>query len=265
MNLGGKTGVVTGAGGGIGRAVSQLLAAKGCHLGLVDINEQRLAETRDVIRAPVGRVSVHPCDIGRAGDARDLAGGVLAHHGAVQILVNCAGVSLGGDFARHSMEDAEWLMNANFWGVVRTCHAFLPGLLQESEAHIVNVASVMSFVSVGTKAMYCASKFAIRGFSAALDAELRGTRVRITTVCPGAVRTRLVENGRDVNPERQKVEAALLQKWGVPPERVARKIARVIETRRSGCVTVGADAAMVRVLSRLFPGSAPRLVSRLMR
>ncbi|HXA34797.1 MAG TPA: SDR family oxidoreductase, partial [Steroidobacteraceae bacterium] len=142
MNLAGRTAVVTGAGSGIGRAIALSLAARRCHLALADIDQARLAKTRELLENRGVNVSLHPLDVADRTAVAAFPAAVAQHHATVDLLVNNAGVAVGGSFDEVSETDFEWLFDINFWGVVRMTRAFLPILKQSDEARIVNISSL---------------------------------------------------------------------------------------------------------------------------
>src|SRR5512145_2927279 len=119
MRLKDRTAVITGAGGGIGRATALSLARRGCHLALADIDEDGIAQTVELARAHKVRVSKHRVDVADRTDVAEFPSAVAAEHPGVDVLINNAGVAIGGTFEQISDEDFEWLFEINFWGVVR--------------------------------------------------------------------------------------------------------------------------------------------------
>lgn len=265
MNLQGRTAVITGAGSGIGRAVAVSLAQRGCHLALADINEAGLRETLHLVRAPGLRVSSHLLDVSDRAQVAALPAIVLGEHPGVDLLVNNAGVALGGHFDEVSDEDFEWLFGINFWGVLRMTRAFMPLLKASDDARLVNLSSVYGIVAPAGQAAYSASKFAVRGFTEALRHELEGTTVGVTVVHPGGVATSIADNARipsGADPvsvaRRRSVQNKLLR---MPPARAGEIIVRGIE-RRKQRVLVGMDAEAVSWLVRLIPVSYWAVLSR---
>src|SRR5690606_19951838 len=147
-------------------------------------------------RAKGVKVSEHLLDVADPAAIAAQPDAVLAEHGRVSLLINKAGVALMGRFDQVALGDFEWLMDINFWGPVRLTHAFLPALLREKSAHIVNVSSVFGLFSPPGQAPYVASKFAVRGFSESLRHELEGTGVALTVVHPGGVKTAIADSAR---------------------------------------------------------------------
>lgn len=201
MRLENRTAVVTGAASGIGRAIAISAAKRGCHLALVDRDHDGLEETRDLL-APHGvRVSLHSLDLtDRAGIAA-LPEAVLAQHEGVDLLVNNAGVALGGAFEDISEEDFDWLFEINVSAVVRMTRHFLPLLRLSPEARIVNISSLYGLIAPPGQTAYAASKFAVRGFSDALRHELAGSSIGVTVVHPGGVATAIAS--RNASPPRR--------------------------------------------------------------
>ena len=198
--------VITGAGSGIGQALAVSLARHGCHVALADVNATGLAVTQALLKGAAVQASLHQVDVARREALEQLAEAVIAAHGRASLLFNNAGVACAGSAQGTSEEDFHWLMNINFWGVVNGCQVFLPLLRQQPRAHIINLSSVFGLIAMPTQAAYNASKFAVRGYSEALQQELRGSSVGVSVVCPGGVRTAIAANSR--------VDAALSKELG---------------------------------------------------
>ncbi|HEY2559395.1 MAG TPA: SDR family oxidoreductase [Caldimonas sp.] len=256
MNLRGRVAIVTGGGGGIGRATAIALARRGCHLALVDVDAAGLAEAVGATETLGVRAVSHCMDVTDRAAVAALPDAVRAVHGRVDLLVNNAGVALGGSFEQTAADDFDWLMAINFDAVVRMTRAFLPLLQTSDDARIVNVSSIYGIVSPAGQTAYSASKFAVRGFSNALRHELEGTRVGVTVVHPGGVATAIARSARapaGIDPEEiARRRAAADRKLRMPPARAGELIVRAVERRRAR-VLVGADAVVVALLERLVP------------
>ena len=260
--LANRVAVVTGASSGIGRATSLLLAQRGCRLAISDVDASGLEETRRLIEAQGGQVTTHIVDVSKRDQMQRFVDEVLAAHGGVNILVNNAGVSVGGTFVDQSLEDFEWLMSINFWGVIYGCKLFLPALLAAEEGHIVNISSVFGLVGVPMQSSYCASKFAVRGFSESLLAELGGTRVGVTCVHPGGVATNIAAASKVVgNEATHERHAKIVRQFRkmLPPEKAAEKIVAGIE-RRSQRVLITRETYLLDFAKRVFPTGSSSLV-----
>jgi NAD(P)-dependent dehydrogenase (short-subunit alcohol dehydrogenase family) len=250
--------VVTGAGSGIGRALAQKLAQAGSTLALADIDGNALEETAASLTKKSSEVSTHVLDVSDEAGVRALAEDVVGRHGRVTLLINNAGVELLGRFEEISLDDFRWLMNINFWGTVYGVKYFLPMLKRQSQAHIVNLSSIFGIVAPAGQSAYCASKFAVRGFTECLRHELDGTNVFVTSVHPGGIATAIVRKARlgEKTPKeahRQSVE--LFERVArIPAEEAAETILRGVE-RRQPRVLIGSDARKLDVLQRLKPAT----------
>ncbi len=263
--LQGSTAVITGAASGIGAALSANLAARGTHLALADQNADRLAQVADAARAQGVRVSEHVLDVADRAALEALPEAVLAQHGSVQVLVNNAGVALAGNVADVSLADIEWVLDINFWAPVRLTRAFMYALNQERAAHIVQVSSLFGLIAPPGQAAYCASKFALRGFSESLRHELAGSPVSLTVVHPGGVRTEIARSARipqGIDPVAARAEMAEFDKLlRTPPETAAELIAQAI-LARAPRLLIGRDARLAERLQRLFPTTYWKYISR---
>lgn len=245
--LEGKVAVVTGAAGGIGAALARRLRAEGCRLALVDVRGAELGPTER-------GVTTHTMDVADPVAWDELAETVEAAHGGADLLVNNAGITVHGPFAAQSAADLDRIVDVNLRGVLHGCRAFLPQLLARGEAHIVNVSSLAGRVAFPHQSTYCATKFAVRGFSAALRMELSGRGVGVTAVMPGAVATRLLEAARSYDRPASRKMAELMLAHGTRPERVADRIVRAIRNDEPE-VLIGWDARLTTALSALAPSA----------
>ena len=263
-NLQGKVAVVTGAGSGIGRATAIRLARAGCRLALADIDAETNAQTATEIAALGTTLSTHTVDVADKAQMMALPEAVLAAHSAVHVVVNNAGVMVFDPVTAEALDDFEWLFATNFWGVVYGCVFFLPHLRRAGEGHIVNLSSIFGFYGLPAQGAYCASKFAVRGFTESLRAELTGSGIGVSAMHPGAIRTNIFRAARAQHPDHR----ALLQqaqtqmgRFGTAPERVAAKIESAIRHNRAR-VRVGPDAYLSDYLARVYPPAISALMGR---
>ncbi len=252
----GGTAVVTGAASGIGAAVATELARRGARLVLIDRDADRLAAVAEATKA-----ETHVVDLADPAAVVAVGERIRADHPRLRLLVNNAGIALGGRFDQVTLTEYEEIIDVNFRAVVRLTHTLLPALRAEPGSHLVNVSSLFGLVAPAGQTAYAASKFAVRGFSEALRAELTG-EVGVTTVHPGGIRTRIAESARvgsgvdraEYDRER-KVWDALLS---IPPERAAALIVDAVEHRRAR-VLIGVSAKVPDLLARLLPVTSGRL------
>ncbi len=252
--------VLTGAASGIGRSLTVALAREGAHLALVDVQAEGLASLARDLESTGVRISTHVLNVSDRAAMENLPAAVIVAHGSVQVLINNAGVSLAAPVRDQSLDDFEWLFGVNFFGAVYACHAFLPHLLREEQAHIVNILSDFALTGFPGKSAYSSSKFALRGFCDSLYCELAGTRVGLTAVYPGPVATDLVSGGRASDPNKQALEAALLAS-GQAPDAVARQILTAVRKKRYR-VRLGKETFVIDWITRLLPSAYYRLLRR---
>lgn len=251
----GRVAVVTGAGSGIGREIALELARRGCHVAGVDVRPEGVEETAQMVRDLGRNASAHVADVADATRVQELPAEVVAEHGACHVLVNNAGVTSAGAFTKETLEDLHWIVGINLWGVVHGCHAFLPLLQEQDEAHIVNVSSMVGLMGLPHNAVYALTKGAVRSFSESLRAELVTTTVGLTTVYPGTHRTAITENARGSQGGRlTDLGRSRLADIGMrSPAKVGSKVVDAIE-RNKARVVAGPDARALDVWARIAPG-----------
>jgi short-subunit dehydrogenase len=263
----GGTAVVTGAASGIGAALAGLLAARGSNLVLVDRDKERLDGVADGVRRehPQLALDTYVVDLSDAAATDEAAEALAAAHPGTTLLVNNAGVALGGRFDQVTLEEFDWVMAVNFRSVVRLTHAFLPVLKAHPGSHLVNVSSVFGIFAPAGQAAYAASKFAVRGFSEAVRHELAENGVGVTVVHPGGIKTRIAETARTGSgvsaEEYEQGRRQFAKLLRMPPEAAAAQIVAAIEKRRPRLL-IGASATVPDVLVRLMPGSYWKLIAR---
>ena len=252
----GKTAAISGAGDGIGRALSQRLNAAGCHLWLSDINPETLAETCASLDDSRGRITSQVVDCGQRDALFSWAEAVRADTVSLDALFNNAGVGYGARFADSSEENFEWLIDINFWGVVHASRAFLPLLTQSERAHLVNLSSIFGMVGIPTQSAYNAAKFAVRGFSEALQAEYMDSNLFVSSVHPGGVQTNIARSARTdgesnmTDADERDQQFRRLAK--TTPERAADIILRGT-ARGKRRIMVGWDAWLILQLTKILP------------
>ena len=264
----GRVAAITGAGSGIGRALAQELARRGCHLALSDIDDVGLAETVGLCEGTGVKVTSQHLDVADRSAVHAWADNVVADHGKVNLIFNNAGVALAATIAEMSYEDFEWLMSINFWGVVHGTMAFLPHLKAAGEGHVINLSSVFGLISIPAQSAYNAAKFAVRGFTDSLRIELDMERcgVSSTTVHPGGVKTNIARNARMDETAaamaggparaRERFDKVAMTR----PEKAARQILAAVENDRRRAL-IGPDAKFIDAISRLPAGLYQRVLA----
>jgi NAD(P)-dependent dehydrogenase (short-subunit alcohol dehydrogenase family) len=256
-SLEGKLALVTGAGSGIGRATAEALAKAGARLVVVDVDEERV----DAMSRALGSkcVLAKRVDVSRKDEMKALAADVHAAAGALDVLVNNAGVGHSGGVLDSTLADWEWVVGVNLWGVVYGCHFFVPKMVERGGGgHVVNVASGFGLMAAAGVAPYCTTKFAVVGLSESLRAELAPHGIGVSAVCPGVINTDIIARGRFSDEKLRPVTAKAFETRGHAPERVAQAILRGIR-RNEGVVPVGPEAWAGWIGKRISPAAMARV------
>lgn len=223
----GASAVVTGAGSGIGAAFAIELGRRGGAVVCSDIDQAAAQKTADAITEQGAKAVAIRCDVSRFDDVQALAEQSQSWFAAAPTLViNNAGVGAGGAAIGDApLDDWAWTLGINLWGPIHGCHVFTP-ILREAEPSgtprgIINVASAAAFGAAPGMAAYNVSKAGVLSLSETLAAELAGTRVRVTVLCPTFVKTNILESGR-ISEESSELAAKLMRWTGLSAEKVAR-------------------------------------------
>ena len=256
--------VITGAASGIGRALAISLAESGAQLALSDINAEGLSETVTMVGG-ANRVMSDVFDMADAKAVADYAGKVESTLGKTDYVFNVAGLTRVGQFVDTPLESMEKVMDVNFWGVVRMTKAFMDQILATTGT-VVNISSVFGLIGYAGQTHYCASKFAVRGFTETLAQELKGTGVGVCCVHPGGVATNVARNAtidkmpfEDVT--REELDANFDKMAITSPEKAAKIILKGAAKKKRR-ILIGGDARFISIVSRLFPTSYTRLLEK---
>jgi len=251
--------VVTGGGNGIGRELVLVLLSKGARVAAVDISEKALLETVELAGSHKDRLSIHVVNIADRAAVEVLPDAVLAAHKTVDGLINCAGIiQKFVKFKDLPMSEVDRMINVNFYGTIYMTKAFLPQLLAQPEAHIVNISSMGGFLPVPGQAIYGASKAAIKLFTEALYAEMMGTNVHVTVVFPGAIATNITVNSGVRIPSDGSTPTRTMKTTSA--QVAAEVILNGMENNQFR-VFVGSDSKTMDFLYRLMPKRAVKLIS----
>jgi short-subunit dehydrogenase len=265
----GAAAAITGAASGIGRALALEFAARGCDLALADRDEAGLqAVAAEIAKTHSRKVTTHRVDVGEPSEIEAFAQAAIAGHPGLNIVINNAGVVLLGQFNEIDQAQMDWLMNINFWGVVRTTRAFLPHLSGQREAHIVNLSSIFGIIAPPGQTAYAAAKFAVRGFSESLRHELAMTAspVRLSVVHPGGVATSIARNSRTGTGMTDNARRAQsIERFDAvaktTPAAAALRIIQGIEKNQPR-ILIGNDARFMDLLQRFRPASYWAVIAR---
>lgn len=260
-NLNNKVAAITGAGSGIGRALSLNLAQQGCHLALSDIDDKGLAETLKLLEPYSVKVTTEKLNVADKDAVYAWANQVVTDHGKVNLIFNNAGVALSGTVDALDIDDYEWIMDINFMGTLYGTKAFLPHLEAAGEGHIINISSIFGLTAQPLMSGYNASKYAVRGFTESLrqDLELTGSNVSTTCVHPGGIKTNIAKTSRmsdsvkqalgsDSESSIKEFERGFITTAG----KAAKTILNGVQKNRRR-VLIGPDARFFDFIVRLFP------------
>jgi len=265
----GSAAAITGAASGIGRALAFELAARGCDVALADLDEAGLASAaKDIIATHGRRATFRRVDVADPQQIQDFAASSIAEFPSLNILINNAGVALLGQFDEFDHTQMAWLMDINFWGVVRGTRAFMAHLKSRPQSHIVNISSVFGIIAPPGQSAYSASKFAVRGFSESLRHELAmsNSTLRLSVVHPGGVKTNIARKARSGTLLRESVSPDELgdrfeRLARTTPAAAAQRIVRGME-RNEPRILIGADARFLDIIQRLRPSTYWALLAR---
>ena len=258
----GKVCAVTGAGSGIGRGLGLQLASEGARLALSDINEENVRATVDACRRHGVEAEAYRLDVSDRAAVFAHADEVKERFGAVNLIVNNAGVAMASTVEETSIEDYEWIMGINFWGVLYGTKAFLPHLIASGDGHVVNISSVFGLIAVPGQSGYNAAKFGVRGFTEALRQEMAiaGHPVGVSCVHPGGIRTSIVRSARISDGDQEEMAADFERLARTSPESAARTILKGVK-RDSAKILIGGDAHVIDVTQRVLGSRYQGLVS----
>lgn len=257
--------IITGAGSGIGRALAIEAENKGAKVIISDVDDNGLNETMVELK---GNCIKYNLDVSKPEQIEQFAKDILEKYPTETIiLVNNAGVGLfSGTFSQTPLADFEWLLNINLWGVVHMTQAFLPHLLKINKGHIINVSSIYGIAGMANNSAYCTAKFAVKGFTDVLKAEVLNTNVKISSVHPGGIKTNIAKNTRITPAQDNEQTKKLLSKFEkialkMPPRKAAQIILKGIEKEQSR-ILIGNDAKLLDLVVRLFPNTYFKLVNK---
>ena len=247
--------VITGGGEGIGHAMAHILNNSGAIVIINDINEQGLIKSKEAFKEISGQCVFYQADIADRENVSAFSKFIKRKFGRIDILINNAGVSIGRLNAENISRDVwDWIFGVNFWGAVNCVDHFLPLLQTQTGAKIVNICSISSYFGMYQRSAYCASKSALKVYSAALRYELKEKGISVISVFPGMVNTKIFQHSKFWNSDKEKVVAEkLYNKYSsLSAEKAAQRIIAGIHKNRK-IIHIGRDAKLISYLLRLFP------------
>jgi NAD(P)-dependent dehydrogenase (short-subunit alcohol dehydrogenase family) len=257
-NIEGKTALVTGAGSGIGRATALALADAGLRVAVSDIDAESAGDTAETIRSGGQEAQAFTLDVSIPEQLEEVADRIKQSMGSPSILVNNAGIAVGGYFLDCSEESWHRIISINLMGVIHCCRVFVPLMVDSGQpGHVVNISSMLGYTGARGASAYCATKFGVLGFSESLRAEMAEHDVGVSTICPGMVRTNIINNGilesqeYDVEEKRAAIDA-LYERRNYSPDRVAKAIIGSIRRNRA-VAPVTPEAWLAYYLKRWAP------------
>src|SRR5690606_16129503 len=252
--------IVTGAGSGIGRSFAYELARRGGTVICADINEERAEQVAASLQALGSKATARRCDVGDAKQMEALSDEAEKLLGRpVTLVINNAGVGLGGPIGDVPLDDWRWCMNVNLWGVIHGCHYFAPKLRDLGYGGIINVASAAAFGAAPEMSTYNVTKAGVLALSETLAAELAGTGVKVTALCPTVVPTNIVNDGKLPERRREFARSAMTRFALTTADKVARQTLDALD-RGELYVLPQIDGRLAWRFKRLMPRLYARTV-----
>ena len=252
--------IVTGAGSGIGRSFAYELARRGGTVICADINEERAEQVAASLKALGSKAIARRCDVGDAKQMEALSDEAEKLLGRpVTLVINNAGVGLGGPIGEVPLDDWHWCMNVNLWGVIHGCHYFAPKLRDLGYGGIINVASAAAFGAAPEMSTYNVTKAGVLALSETLAAELAGTGVKVTSLCPTVVPTNIVNDGKLPERRREFARSAMTRFALTTADKVARQTLDALD-RGELYVLPQIDGRLAWRFKRLMPRLYARTV-----
>lgn len=271
-----KVALITGAGSGIGRALSLELADMGCNLALVDWNKDSLDETKQLLRKKNVAVSTHAFDISNKEKVQALPAEVIEFHKQIDLVFNNAGVSIVGTVTEVDENDWNWGLDILLNSVIQMTSTFLPHLEKRPEAAIINTSSIFGLFSVPKQSIYNVGKFGVKAFTESLSLELEMAESPVEAYCvfPGHIGTNIYSSSRFKSFEKDDAGAAIFgvnaetkeqagiqfkQNAPLSSERAAKVILKNIK-KKNKRILIGIDAHFYDLMSRLFPKNFLKII-----
>lgn len=253
----GKVIVITGAAHGLGEATAKAFAARGAKLALCDIDGEGLRQVRGVLEARDAEVMTDLVDVAQAWQVEEFRDKVLKEYGRVDVVVNNAGVALAGKLEDMSLDDWQWIVGINMWGVIHGSHYFYPHMKERGSGHIVNISSAAGLIPLPMLSAYSGIKSAVLAMTRVWRAEGAMEGVGFTAVCPGFMTTNIAKSCRTCSGTQRKSPAQfrervdrIFERGQYDPANVAEAIVRAVE-KNKGIVPTGYETHLIDIANRI--------------
>lgn len=260
-----KVVVVTGAGSGMGRDLAVKLGRMGAKLAISDLNPDGLARTEKLVAETGAQVHAQILNVAERESVLTYADTVVARYGTVNVIFNNAGIAHNGDIEHMEFKDIERVMDVDYWGVVNGTKAFLPHIIASGDGHIVNTSSLFGLLSEPGQAAYNSAKFAVRGFTEALNQEMIVAKypVKVTCVHPGGIKTAIARNATASGDNDQQKSAEFFDRYLARMSSADAADVIIAGVRRNRArILVGADAKLLDLWVRLVASGYQGVVAR---
>ena len=270
-----KVAVITGAGSGMGQQLAINLAKENCNVVICDINKKTIQETEDIIRKYNVSCTALNLDLREEENIDNLLETTLKNFSKVDLLFNNAGVVAPSSFLNLSEKDWDWCNDINFNALVKLTRVFLPHLMKNEEAALINTSSIFGIITTPNNTVYHSSKFAVRGFTESLAMELRDEKIQIHSVYPGHIGTNIVLDAKfdkdflstnfkkkedsDNNPLTIQEFGSTFKDTGMDPDKAAKIILKGVKKNKKR-IFVGLDAKVMEIAQRITPSHFMKLI-----
>ena len=224
--------VITGAGGGLGRALALTFARHGWKIGICDVNNNALEDTAIQIADLGVSVLAQECDVTSDSDIDQLRDACLREWGGIDVIINNAGIASMGAIHKEPLNRWQRLIDINLMGVVRGCKTFVPHLKEQGGGHIVNIASIAGIANTPFMAAYNATKAAVISLSETLQSELKSSNIGVTVVCPAMFKTGIAEGSDIDNPKLKSALEDAMEKSPISADDIALQVYRAVERKQ---------------------------------
>ena len=258
-----KVVVVTGAASGMGRELAVKLGQRGAHVAISDVDPDGLAETERLVKATGAQVHSQLLTVAEREAVLAYADTVATHFAKVNAIFNNAGIAHHGEIEHMEFKDIDRVMDVDFWGVVNGTKAFLPHIIASGDGHIVNTSSLFGLLSEPGQSAYNSAKFAVRGFTEALNQEMIVAKhpVKVTCVHPGGIKTAIARNATMSGDDQGITEAFEKYFLRMNPAKAADIILSGVEKGRAR-VLVGNDAKVLDLWVRVVASGYQGILAR---